>query len=183
MSETALLRAVRNQIRLAAGFSGANTHRVRIELDENVPAITGDYYALVTPGPITAGPSQETNEGAEDLLYSFNVSVIMRAQKKPRDRRRELFLDLTAGMQIYTNLIKSYVDFQENILTLANALIVTEETSTEGFIEMPKLAEMGPIRQAPAEIYGASNEPQAGIIRTMHFRGARRIKTRTQVSS
>lgn len=177
MSESALLRAVRDQIRTHNDFAN---RQVDVELDETVPPVAGDLYVIVFTGSQEPGPTHNGNQGASDILYGVNVSVAMRAPRKPRDRQRELFIATASSLQTYQNAIMSKVDFQYAVNSAANAYIATEESSSEGFIEALKFAGAGPIRRAPAELFsGTPAEPVAAVIRTMNFRGARRIVTRS----
>jgi hypothetical protein len=80
------------------------------------------------------------------------------------------------------NNVMAQVDFQYDLINDANALILTEEASSQGFYEPLRFAGAGPIREAPAEIFGgASSEPVAAVIRELRFGGARRTTYLTQV--
>ncbi len=178
MSESALCRAVRDEIRLHADFQN---RQVNVELDEEAPPTAHDVYAMVISAGVQSGPSHDTNSGASDLLYNVDVALAIRAPKKPRDRRRELFIALASSFETFQNAIAARVDFQYDVLAAANAYILAETASAEGFIEPLKMAPLAPFRAARAELFAAGlGEQVAAIIRRIHFRGARRIVTRTQ---
>lgn len=177
MSEAALCEAVRDEIRAHAAYQ---ERQIDVELDEIAPPTAGDLYILVIPAGSEPGPSHNTNAGAIDRLYAVDVAVAMRAPMVPRDRRRRLFLDRVRSYQLHERNILSKIDFQYAVNTSANALISANEGSTEGFIEPLKFAGTGPFRTAPADLFAAgSGETVAAVIRRIHFRGARRIETRS----
>jgi len=176
MSESALLRAVRDRIRLHADFEN---RQVEVELDEHVPPTSGDLYVLVVSAGVEPGPSHVTNAGAIDKLYNVDVTIAMRAPRVPSDRRRSLFIGLSQSFETYEAAVELQVDFKYPVLAAANAYLFAETGSTEGFIEPLKFAGVGPFRQVPAEtFYAASGEIVAAVVRTIRFRGARRIQTR-----
>ena len=176
MSESALVRAVRDRIRLHAEFEN---RQVEVELDEHIPPLAGDVYVLVMPGGVEPGPSHPTNQGAIDKLYGVDVAIALRAPRVPTDRRRSLFIALSSSFEIYQAAVELQVDFKYPVLDAANALILAESGSTQGFIEALKFAGVGPFRLIDANTYQASaGEPVAAVMRTIRFRGARRLVTR-----
>src|SRR3972149_673131 len=98
MSESALLRAVRDRIRLHADFEN---RQVEVELDEHVPPTSGDLYVLVVSAGVEPGPSHVTNAGAIDKLYNVDATSAMRAPRVPSDRRRSLFIGLSETLETY----------------------------------------------------------------------------------
>ena len=177
MSESALLRAVRDRIRTHASFSN---RQVQVELDDNYcPAIVGDLYVMVVPAGQSEGAHNSVSRYASDILYAVDITVVMRAPKVPRDRQREILIATAASLEVYQLAIESKIDFQEAVTTAANAYIAAEGGGSP-FTEMLKYAGADRIRRAPAELFtGSSGEPVAAIMRTYHYRGARRVKTRS----
>jgi hypothetical protein len=189
MSESALLRAVRDRIRAHAGFQN---RQVNVEIDERAPALAGDLYVIVWPGGIEPGPTHNTGHGAAgttgviDKVYGVNVTMAIRSPRKPRDRQRELLTGeqgeavavSLASFQIHQQNIEKQIDRNQQTISAANVFIAAETTTTDNpFIELLKFAGVGPVRVAPAELFSSfGNEP--GLIRTIRFRGARRIENR-----
>ena len=176
MSESALLRAVRDQIQAHASF---DARQVTIEPDEQFPAVAADVHIGVMFGGVTAGPTHGTNHGASDLLYGIDIAIAMRSPKKPMDRRFDLWVDTTTSFETIQVDIDSKVDFQYAVNVAADVLILAETSSSDGFIEPLKLASVGPIRNAPPEVYAGTGGGTAALIRTLQYRGARRIVTRS----
>ena len=174
MSESALLRAVRDEIQAHADF---NARQVTIEPDEQFPATAADVHIAVLFGGVTAGPTQDTNEGASDLIYGIDVAIAMRSPKKPRDRQWDLWVDTTTSFETIQVSIDSKIDFKNAVMTAANVFI-TAETSSAGFIETLKLASVGSIRDAPPEAFAGTGGGTAALIRTLQYRGARRVVAR-----
>ena len=184
MSESALLRAVVTEIRAHNVSATYRARQVEVEYDEFAPATVGDLYIMVIPAGVEAGPTHNTSGGVIDRIYSVDVAIALRAPKKPRDRRREYLTDFRGTASVGAHFarhefnISEQIDFQNIVMTTANALILAESASTEGFIETLKFAGLGPIHDAPAEVFaGMSGESVAALIRTIRFRGARRIET------
>ncbi len=192
MSESALLRAVVTEIRAHVADVGPPIvltylpRQIEVEIDEFAPATVGDLYIMVIPAGVEAGPTHNTSGGVIDRIHSVDVAIALRAPKKPRDRRREYLTDFRGTTGIGAHFaghelnINQQIDFQNIVMTTANALILAESASTEGFVETLKFAGVGPIRGAPAEVFaGMPGESVAALIRTIRFRGARRIETLT----
>jgi len=177
MSESALARAVRDQIRLNSAY---NDRDVDVELDEVVPPVKGELYIIVIPAGIEAGPTHESSGCVIDELFSIDIVVIRRSPRVPSDRERKLFIAITRSFEVDRRNILSAVDFSYSVLTAANAYILAEESSSEGFIEPLKQASVGRFRTATAETFRAApGETNAGVARTISYRGARRIQTRS----
>lgn len=186
MSESALLRAVVTEIRAHNSSATYLARQVEVEIDEFAPATVGDLYIMVIPAGVEAGPTHNTSGGVIDRLYGVDVAIVLRAPKKPRDRRREYLTDFRGTTSVGARFaqhelnIEEQIDFQNIVMTTANALILAETTSAEGFTETLKFAGVGPIREAPAEVFaGMPGESAAALIRTIRFRGARRMETLT----
>lgn len=193
MSESALLRAVVTEIRAHVADVGPPVvltylpRQIEVEIDEFAPATATDVFFMVIPGGIEPGPTHNTSGGVIDKLYGVDVAIALRAQAKPRDRRRELLTgfrgttDLSIGFELHQLNIELQIDFNYTLLATANAFITTEAPvgQRQGFQEPLKFAGAGPIREAPAELFaGTSGESAAALIRTIRFRGARRIENR-----
>lgn len=184
MSESALLRAVVSEIRAHNSSATYLARQVEVEYDEFAPATVGDLYIMVIPAGVEPGPTHNTSGGVIDKLYGVDVAIALRATKKPRDRRREYLTDFRGTASVGSHFarhelnISQQIDFQNALMATANTLIAAESGSAEGFIETLKFAGVGPIRDAPAEVFGGmSGESAAALIRTIRFRGARRIET------
>lgn len=177
MSESALVRAVRDRIRAHSDFAD---HQVRVELDEFAPPVTGNLYVMVLSAGEEAGPRHNPNQGASDKLYHVDVTVCLRATHRPRDRQREMFVGLTKSFETYKVAIENQIDFRYEVNDAADAYILAETGSSEGFIEPLKFASVSPFRRAPASLFlAAEGETVAAVLRPIHFRGARRIVTRS----
>ncbi len=186
MSESALLRAVVSEIRAHNSSATYLARQVEVEFDEFAPATVGDLYIMVIPAGVEAGPTHSTSGGVIDRVYAVDVSIALRVPKKPRDRRREFLTDFRGTTSIGAHFaqhelnINEQIDFQNLVMTAANTLITAESGSNEGFIVPLKFAGVGPIREAPAEVFaGMPGESAAALIRTISFRGAQRIETLT----
>ncbi len=191
MSESALLRAVVTEIRAHNSSATYLARQVEVEIDEFAPATVGDLYIMVIPAGVEAGPTHDQSGGAAassgwiDRLYSVDVSIVLRTPKKPRDRRREYLTDFRGTASVGAHFARHWlnigeqIDFNYDVTTTANALILAESASTDGFIEPLRFASLGPIRDAPAEVFaGMAGESTAAFIRTIRYRGARRIENR-----
>jgi hypothetical protein len=164
---------------------------VEVEIDELAPATVGDLYIMVIPAGVEAGPTHDQSGGLAgssgwiDRLYSVDVAIVLRTPKKPRDRRREYLTDFRGTTSIGAHFARHWlnigeqIDFNYAVTTTANVLILAESGSADEFIEPLRFASLGPIRDAPAEVFaGMPGEPTAAFIRTIHYRGARRIENR-----
>ncbi len=176
MSESALVRAVRDNIATSALF---DDRVVSVEPDESVPATAADVYVICTFGGVRAGPAHEPSGPIVDKLYDINVSIALRSPKIVRDRQRRLWIGLASSFETFGEEIESLVDFSYTVTAAANAFILAETGSTFGFQEPLKIADWGPIRDAPPEIFaGTSASSPAAKIRQLQFRGARRTVVR-----
>lgn len=173
MSETALLVAVRDQIREICGYK---PHECNIEYDEVPPAIAGEVYVVVMPGGWQPGENNAKGGGVLDEIYSVDVSVIMRATRIPRDKTRDLYLDLLDGLNVRVKAIRAAVHFNLEVMAAANENL--EDSSALPFIETLKFSGMDRRpRLVGAEVFGDKpGERRAGLARTINFSGARRIQ-------
>ena len=172
MSETALLTAVRHQIITKCGYTDS---QVGIELDEIIPPLVGDVYVHVAPGEWTPGDANNTSGGVLDEVLSVDVTVIMRAAKVPKDRRRGVLIDNLDGINVrLRKIITAIGNFSYDLINEANALL---SDGAEGFVEPLRFRGMSKPHVVPSEQFSArAGEPQAGIERTAKFGGARRIQ-------
>lgn len=177
MSETALLTAVRHQIVTRCGYTD---QQVEIELDDMIPPLVGDVFVLVGPGEWGPGDANNTSGGVLDELFSVDVTVILRAAKVPKDRRRGVLIDNLDGLNVRLRKIVSAIgNFSYDLMNEANA-ILANATGAEGFVEPLRFRGMSKPRVVPSEHFSArAGEPQAGIERTARFGGARRIQVLT----
>lgn len=185
MSESALLRAVVTEIRAHNSSATYLARQVEVEFDEFAPATVGDLYIMVIPAGVEPGPAHNSSGGVVDKLYGVDVAVVLRAPKKPRDRKREYLTDFRGTASVGAHFsthelnINLQIDFSYDVLGTANTFITDELSSSDGFMEPLKFAGLGPIREAPAEVFGGvSGESAAALIRTIRYRGARRIENR-----
>lgn len=171
--EKNLLLAVRNRLRSVNSWTHA---QCEIELDEAAPATTGDLYAIVMPGGWRPGPRHNTSGGVNDLVYSVDVAVAKRIANVPRDRMRDVFLNNLGNLSEELDLVYQAIDWKYEVNDAANALILAETESTEGFIEPLRFAsiERRP-RIVGGEIFAAKGGASAGMVRVISFTGARRI--------
>lgn len=180
MSESALLRAVRDRIRAHASYED---RQVQVEIDERAPATAHDIFIIVWPTSYTAGPLHEDNEGDVDRIYGVNVSVCLRSPKVPRDRQGDLLTGLTGSFTVHHRNIDAQIDKQNAVMTAANVFISAEEgAGNQGFSIPLKFSTAGSIREAPAEIFAANaSTTPAALIRTLEYRGARRNEVRSNM--
>lgn len=174
MSESVLLEAVRDQLRERCGYQ---EHQCDVELDEVTPAAVGDFYVAVMPGGFQPGERHNTGGGCiRDYVYSVAVSVMVRANRLPRDRKRKLFLDNLDGIEMHERKIREALDWSEEVRARANKLLKCE---VDGFIQPLRLASLEPRpRPVGSDVFGArGNDVQAGLARTTTFGGARLIQT------
>jgi len=174
MSETALLDAVRDRIVAVCEYRETE---VDVELDQIVPAMVGDVYVIVEPGGWMPGPNNDTCGGVIDELFSVNVTVIMRATKVPKDRRRNVLIENLTGLNARLRKIINAIHFKYEVNAAANATIRGGGDPIEGFIEPLRFYGMSRPTVVGAEVVSAkAGEMQAGIKRTVQFNKARRIQ-------
>lgn len=178
MSESALLRAVRDQLR--ASPASYTTAQCDIELDfDIIPSSVGDLYVMVLSGGYQTHPNHATSGGVIDEVYSIDVAVVKRAPKVPRDRRRDMLFPALNSLRTEIKKIVLQIDFKYAVTTAANVIILADDSSSEGFTEPLKLESVGRVQDCPAEWFKAMpGEQVAGVMRVIHFGGARRVTTR-----
>ena len=179
-AETALLTAVRDAIRVATGL---RNDQVRIEIDEQAPAVAGNVFVAVMPDGIRPGETHSTNQGASDAVYSVAVMVAVR-ETKPRDRKRDHSFGLTAQLEVYLQEILSAVDFEYDVTNAANDILEDTYGESDGFVYPLTFAGIdNRPRERGGELFAASREAtEAAIVRVIRFGSARRIATRTLTS-
>lgn len=176
-TESALLEAVRNQIR---SVLDVEDRQCEVEFDEIPPSAVGQLYIMVLPGTVAAGPVHDSSGGVMDRTFSTDVSVLMRLTRKPLDRQRDFFNDNLESINSRLQEVFDAIDFSYVTMNAANVIIQANESSSEGFIIPLRFAGMGPVRVVPGEFFhGGGTEERAGLIRRMSFGGALRRLTRT----
>jgi len=176
-SEVALLEAVRDRLRTELSL---DEQECNIEFDEQVPAHAVRHkYIVVMPGGISKGAAHDGGHVIDEII-GVDVTVIIRATDKPRDRRRDIFLRNLSNLNEWCEKIRGQLDFNYTLLTAANTIINGDSNSTEGFVEPLRFAGMDPrARKVSGEVFdSAPTEPNAGLARTVRFSGARRIQSR-----
>jgi len=173
MSETALLLATRNQIIKHCGYK---EHECDIELDETVPCIVGDVYCLVLPGVWRPGPRNNASGGVLDEEFDVSITVILRACKTPRDRRRNMLISNLDGLNVRLRDILSKVgNFSYELMNEANSLLPAGGGT---FVEPLRFRGMSRPMMVSGDVFkAASTEMQAGIKRALLLGGARRIQS------
>lgn len=181
-AEKNLLIAVRDRLRSVNDWTD---EQCQVEHDEVAPAVAGNLYVVVMTGGWTPGPRHRTSGGVSDLIYSVDVSVAKRVANVPKDRLRNVFLHNLDSLDEELDKVYRVVDWGGEpdedgdypLMRLANALILEETGSEQGFVEPLKFSsiERRP-RIVGGELFSAkSGQPQVGMVRTMSFTGARRI--------
>jgi hypothetical protein len=180
-SEKSLLLAVRDALRTAGSDAGRWTDDdCEVEPDDNLPAIAGDVYVAVIPGGWRPGPRHNTQSGVYDLVYSVDVCVARRIAHVPRDRRRDVFLHNVGAIDELLDLVTATVDWSYTLMAAANALILSETGTAEGFVEPLRFAgvDRRPRLASPEQFAAVANKQPAGMLRTISFGGARRTSHR-----
>lgn len=176
-AETALLLAVRDRLIDAAGYSDKSC---AVEYDEQLPAIAGDLYVAVMPGGWTPGPRHRTSGGVNDLLYSVDVSVLIRIRAVPRDRRRDVFAMNLDALNERIDEIWPLIDFDYTTINAASTMITERNESEEGFCEPLQFSSVDRRpRLVAGDVYAAdSSQAHVALARSINFNGARRITTK-----
>lgn len=176
-SEKNLLLAVRNRLRTQLTLTDLECV---VDCDEEAASVAGHKLLIVMPNGVRPGPRHETSGGVHDLIVGVSVLVIQRSAHIARDRQREVFIGNLGELSSLIDAVHAAIDFNYDLLTAANTLISTETSSTEGFFEPLRFSGLDPRpRPAMAEMFAAvPSRQQAGLMRAIHFHGARRMKTR-----
>lgn len=177
-AEKNLLLAVRNLLRtaVASGGAGYSEDQCNIETDDDAPAIQGPLYVIVGAMGWRPGPRHGTSGGVRDLIYSVSVFVAKRITSVPRDRREQAFVLGSGSLNDEIDKCFQVIDWKYEVVTAANALILKETGSQEGFVHPLVFSGMeARPRILPGEFFGASSESAAGMGRLVRFDGARRL--------
>ena len=178
MSESALLRAVRDRIRLSETFAD---HQVLVELAEEAMPTSANLQILILPEQVRPGPHNR-NGTCSDTYYDISVIVAMRGANTPRDRNRNLLVGLVSSFETIKRAIDAQIDWSYATNDAANALILAEEGSSEGFMEPLGFNGMGPVQSCPVAFWGISTDGRTkqteGFMRSFRYGDARRMITR-----
>lgn len=173
-AETALLLAVRDQIREACNYA---PKECEVEFDEMAPATVGEVYVAVIPASWQTGDAGRTSGGVRDEVFGVEVVVIARATRLPRDRSRSLFIDSLIGINSRCSAIIDAIHADNAVMQRANVLL------TEGGDQFckPLFFEScdGKPHEANGQLFASNrNEQAAGMVRAVRFSGARRTRVR-----
>lgn len=186
LAEKALLLATRNRLRMplnqafpSQGGAGFSDDECQVEFDHMAPATIGKRYIAVMPGGWRPGPCHNTSGGVNDLVYGVDVLVVVRVGNVARDRLRDTFLNNVGALDEQIDKLFPVIDFNESLRNDANTIIQAEGGSTEPFIENLRFTgtDARP-RLADAELFAGTTGQAAGLMRVIHFHGARRITTK-----
>ena len=180
-AEKALLMAVRDQLRLPTASNGAGytPEQCEVEYDEMAPAVTGDLYVPVLAGGWVPGPRHNTCGGINDLVYAVRVAVVKRGSHVPRDRKRDIFLGNVGDLADEIDKIYNAIDWRYTVNDAANAIILKQTGSSEGFTEVLKFAGIDDKPTAVDASFFGGNGKESGLMRRIWFRGARRETTKS----
>jgi hypothetical protein len=174
--ESALLTAVRNQLRTVCSFSN---QECQIEPDEMAPGITGHRFIAVMPNGWRRGDTAESSGSARDKIYSVQVTLIMRVTHLARDRQNDnLFLKAATGMEELLDSISAAIDWQYAVIDAANTIVTAAggSNAARGFCEPLRESAIDPKpRFVDSGIFAATAQPGSALARTITFDGARRI--------
>ena len=179
-TERALLLAVRKYLVLdeASGGGGFLDSECDVELDSELPAMVAHRYVAISPATMSRGMAHKTSGGVHDMVISVKIDVIMRRSVVPRDRQRHVFLALSDSLNELVDRVYNAVDFNYNLMGEANAILLSETESSEGFHHPLVWLDTSPPRAVAADVFAAQGGPRAGLKRTMIFGDARRTATR-----
>lgn len=180
-AENALLKSVRAILRETLRMTDTNCE---IEPDDNIPAIAGDEYVAIVPGGMVPGPRHNSSGGIWDTLFSFRVVVYHRMAHIPRDRRRNVFLDRSTGLNARLNEAMAVLDFSNALIAEATAEL-NRNTPTGQFVEPARFASVdAQPRLITFETYDAERvnvnpvNPIVAMARGASFQGCRFIAGR-----
>ena len=177
MSQAHLALAVRDEIRALAAYEAKHCN---VEWDEHAPAVAPNLYIIVMPGEVRREPSGDP-ASVEDYEYGIDIAIALRSTYRARDRERDLWVATTKSFYKHFQQINAVVDMNYTTLSAANTLMVTDGEAIpdcDTFVEPLRFERLGPIRPAAAEVFAAVSESQAALIRTIQYRGARRMVAR-----
>ncbi len=171
-SEVALLLAVRDILRAKGGYA---EEECECEYDEEpTPTTIGDVYLAVVPAGWAPGPDNDKCGGILDEVFSVDVACIVRAGQFSSDRKRTLFMDNLIGLNRHVRKVLTTVgNFQYELHNLAN-----ESLNTYPFVEPLRFGSMeAKPRPVDSQYFGGRDgDDNAGLVRTVHLVGARRIQ-------
>lgn len=184
-AETYFLEAVRDVLRKKLSLGELQCD---CEPDEQVPAIAGDMYFAVIPGGISPGPKQNTSGGVQDVIHSVQVAVISR-MVTARDRQRHMFLTRLKGVNNEVSRVLMALDWQNDVMSLANAKLYQDYPTAKPFIETLRLSRVdAKPRVVTGDIYGGGHTAKEGttdyiaMMRSVYFGGMRRIEYINQLT-
>lgn len=143
--ETAILKAVRDRVREVLSLPSSS---VDVELDDYVPAIAGDKHVVIVPNGWTAGPNARNSTTIDNYL-NVRVVVFNRIGNIPRDRRRDVFLGYSEGINKDLLAIRNGVEFSYDVVAKANTFLGA--SAGEGFIEPLRFGSVDPKPQTVDE--------------------------------
>lgn len=178
--ESELLVAVADAIRTALSL---DDFACDIDTEDNVPAIAGTRHVIITPSSFQTGPRHRTTATGVDFVIGCRAVVFHRITDVPRDRRRNVYLDRTRGINSELSKIIKAVDFEYDILSAANTAMGIPTGG--GFIEPLRLVSLDPRPQmvmrddyAAAGTKTTGSQPQVAMKRGVNFSFARFLKNR-----
>lgn len=184
VAETCLLTAVRNTIRTGLTL---DADHCEIELDDQVPAITGKTYVAVTGAGTSPGERHASSGGVHDLRMNVRVTVYKRITEIARDRRRNIFLDLLTGLNKTLDQVIVLIDNNQTLRTAAQTLVQAETGYDTG--EFPETfrayvpdSSPRPVFKDPydaAQMSAAASDPTVAIARGVTFQRARFMMERS----
>ena len=179
-TQRALLLAVRERLLLpeADGGAGLLENQCDVELDDQVPAVTGDVYCPIVFNGAARGPAHLSSGGVHDWLLSVKIVVMMRAKNVPRDRKRSVFTDRSDSLASLVDRVYQAVDFRYELTQRADEIILQETGSIEGFNHPLVWRDTTPPMSVPAGVFTASGG-DAGLRQILTFTDARRTTTRS----
>jgi hypothetical protein len=173
--EKALLIATRDRLRQECQYSEG---QCEIEFDELAPGVVADTYILVSTGGFRPGRHQTTSGTVRDYVYGVNVTPIKRIRAVPRDRFRDVFLNNLDALAEEIEKITDQIDWSYELMTAVNAKLAELGDAAQGFVEPLKFASVDQKpRLISPDVFAATGQQAAGMARTIHFFGARRIRT------
>lgn len=183
--ETYVLEAVRDILRRKLSLSDIQCD---CEYDEQIPAIAGDLYVAVIPSGFEPGPKHNTSGGVHDVLHSVQVFVISRAVTA-RDRRRTIFLERLTGLNFEIDRIIQAIDWQNDVLSYANALLYADYPAAKPFITTLRLQRVDTKpRMVDSKSYGGDvaggkgTTPYVAMCRSVYFGRMQRIQAVSQLA-
>ena len=179
VAETCLVTAVRNVLR--AGLSLRDS-QCDVELDDQIPAVAEDTYFAVSSAGSNPGPRHATSGGVIDLNIAIRVTLYQKAAKIARDRRRNVFLDTSSGLNKKLFQAITVLDYSYAITAAAAALLIGTGADNGEYpvpfqsfsIEQPR-----PYYQEPGDVaHMQGGDPIVGVARSVTFRQARFMMVR-----